>query len=268
MALARHSAPELMSFIELETQASTRFRLAADENNCVGPVGHCFVFGGAAAAAAARSMELAYSAHITIVDTHFYRTIPYGSELLIEVELPKRGRQLQRARAIGTVDGKVVMESLGTLSQDMPLATTVWTPPSFQRTPPEDCPQWTGFPPQDERGKLLERLDLRLASGAQFDGTGVTALWARTRAGGALDTIQLSLFADLLPGGIGHSVGRLGGGPSLDNHLRVFSVAETEWVLCEMQTVSRNSRLAHGELRLFSAEGLLLANASQSLQVL
>jgi acyl-CoA thioesterase len=257
-----------MTSIDLEQRSTTSFRLAADDKHCVGPIGHCFVFGGAAAAATARSMELACSAHIVIIDTHFYRSIPFGSELLIDVEIPKTGRHLQRASAIGTVDSLVVFESLGTLSQELPQTTKTWSSPSVQMPPPEDCPRWAGFPPQDERGRLLERLDVRNASESYPEDAGVTALWARTKESGTLDIVQLSLFADLLPGGIGHSVGRLGGGASLDNHLRVFALAETEWVLCEMQTLDTNSRLAHGEMRLFSADGSLLANASQSLQVL
>ena len=133
---------------------------------------------------------------------------------------------------------------------------------------PDDCPQWTGFPQQDERGRLLERLDVRDASGGNSEDPSLAALWARTKEGGTLDIAQLSLFADLLPGGIGQTVGRLGGGASLDNHLRVFAMEETQWVLCEMQTLAASSRLAHGEMRLFSADGILLASASQSLQVL
>lgn len=257
-----------MPQIDLETRATNRFRLAADERHCVGPVGHCFVFGGAAAAAAARSMELACSAFITIVDTHFYRSIPYGSELLIDVELPKTGRNLQRARAVGTVDERVVFESLGTLTQEPPEVTKSWSKPSLRRAPPEDCPAWTGFPPQDERGRMLDRLDVRVASDVSCDKAEPIGLWARSGEGAAIDIAQLCLFADLLPGGIGHSVGRLGGGASLDNHLRVFDVAQTEWVLCEMQTLAANSRLAHGEMSLFSEDGALLASASQSLQVL
>ncbi|MDJ0979697.1 MAG: thioesterase family protein [Erythrobacter sp.] len=257
-----------MSFIDLEPQGTARFRLVADERHCVGPIGHCFLFGGAAAAAAAKAMEKSCSAYITILDTHFYRSISYGSELLIEVEFPKKGRQLQRARAVGTVDGRVVMESLGALSEDVPEATRRWRKPASNPASPEDCPQWDGFPPQDQRGRLLKRLDIRYAQGAPCDDTGVTTLWARTRDGGALDTVQLCLFADLLPGGIGHCVGRVGGGASLDNHLRVVAAVDTEWVLCEMQTLAANSRLAHGEMRLFSAEGALLATASQSVQIL
>jgi acyl-CoA thioesterase len=257
-----------MPQIALETLEPNRFSLAADEPHCVGPVGFCFVFGGAAAAAAARSMELASSAHVTILDTHFYRSIPYGCELLIEVEFPKKGRNLQRARAVGTVDGKAVFESLGTLATEPPQVTKSWTKPSLRTAPPQDCPAWTGFPPQDERGKMLERLDVRMASEGSLDEAGAIALWARSREGAALDTSQLCLFADLLPGGIGHAVGRLGGGASLDNHLRVFEAPQTGWVLCEMQTLAAESRLAHGEMRLFSEDGALLASASQSLQVL
>lgn len=257
-----------MTSIDLERQSSTRFHLAADEKHCVGPVGHCFVFGGAAAAAAAKSMELASSAHIAIIDTHFYRSIPYGSHLLIDVEIPKAGRHLQRLTVTGTVAGKLVFESLGTLSQELPRTAKVWSKPALHIPRPDDCPQWTGFPQQDERGRLLERLDVRYASGANLDDPSVTALWARSNEGCPLDIVQLSLFADLLPGGIGQSVGRLGGGASLDNHLRVFAMEETQWVLCEMQTLAANSRLAHGEMRLFSEDGALLASASQSLQVL
>ena len=57
---------------------------------------------------------------------------------------------------------------------------------------------------------------------------------------------------------------RTRGASSLDNQLRVHTLRQTEWLLCETRFSGFSSGFLHGGMRLFAEDGALLATASQS----
>ena len=61
------------------------------------------------------------------------------------------------------------------------------------------------------------------------------------------------------------ALGRNAGGNSLDNTIRFFSAVETQWVLCDIQIDGVHGGFAHGAMRLFARDGVLMALASQSM---
>ena len=117
----------------------------------------------------------------------------------------------------------------------------------------------------------MRRLELRLAVGRQFDewdGTllpgGRSALWARVADLPETTAAKLAILGDYVPFGIGQALGRLGGGNSLDNTLRVYRLVPTEWVLLDIRIQAVARGFGHGVVHLWAEDGTLLATASQS----
>jgi hypothetical protein len=51
-----------------------------------------------------------------------------------------------------------------------------------------------------------------------------------------LSGASLAILGDYVPFGIGQALGLMGGGNSLDNTLRVYRLAPTEWVLLDIRS--------------------------------
>jgi hypothetical protein len=81
----------------------------------------------------------------------------------------------------------------------------------------------------------------------------------------ATDGVAKAMFGDFVPTGAAVVLGRVGGGNSLDNTLRLRAVVPTRWVLCDIQMSAADRGFAQGHLRLFAEDGTLMATASQSL---
>jgi hypothetical protein len=75
---------------------------------------------------------------------------------------------------------------------------------------------------------------------------------------------SLAILGDYVPFGIGQALGRMGGGNSLDNTLRVYRLVPTEWVLLDIRIDAVAHGFGHGTVHLWSQDGSLLASASQS----
>jgi len=79
-----------------------------------------------------------------------------------------------------------------------------------------------------------------------------------------LSGASLAILGDYVPFGIGQALGLMGGGNSLDNTLRVYRLAPTEWVLLDIRIHAVAHGFGHGVVHLWSQDGSLLATASQS----
>jgi acyl-CoA thioesterase II len=77
----------------------------------------------------------------------------------------------------------------------------------------------------------------------------------------------LSVLGDFVPFGVSQATGRMAGGNSLDNTLRVATLVPTEWVLLDVRIHAIQSGFAHGLVHLWAEDGTLLATASQSVKV-
>jgi acyl-CoA thioesterase-2 len=118
----------------------------------------------------------------------------------------------------------------------------------------------------------MDRIDVRLASARGWDEIagnpmpgGRSQLWARMPdllevSSGA----SLAILGDYVPFGIGQALGRVGGGNSLDNTLRVYRLVPTEWVLLDIRIHAVAHGFGHGAVHLWADDGTLLATASQS----
>jgi acyl-CoA thioesterase len=68
-----------------------------------------------------------------------------------------------------------------------------------------------------------------------------------------------------VPLGVARSAGKLGAGSSLDNTMRFRGgVADTDWVLLDLQGDFANGGYGHGTVRMWTQDGALVATGSQS----
>jgi acyl-CoA thioesterase len=79
-----------------------------------------------------------------------------------------------------------------------------------------------------------------------------------------VDAAALAVLGDYVPMGVGQALGKVGGGNSLDNTLRVIRLVPTKWVLLDIQVHGVDHGFGHGLVHLFAEDGTLLATASQS----
>ena len=79
-----------------------------------------------------------------------------------------------------------------------------------------------------------------------------------------MSAAALAILGDYVPFGISQSQGRWMPSNSLDNTIRVQRLVPTEWVLCDVRIDGIHDGFGHGDVYLWSADGTLLATASQS----
>lgn len=226
-----------------------------------------FLYGGCGLGAGLTALEAA-SGRATIWGTAQYLSFaPLGSTLDIEVDLAVEGTHVTQGRVRAVAEGREVLTvnaALGSGSLDHP--------EPWERMPqvpgPEDCPA-RRLPAYFDRS-IFEHVEARIALGRRFrelDGTpgsAQSALWVRLPGHVELTSGSLAIFADLLSGAASEPMGRRVRGRSLDNTLRVAAVRPSEWVLCEMRMQALRRGVGQGTALLWSAEGDLLATASQS----
>jgi acyl-CoA thioesterase len=231
----------------------------------VGP----FLFGGCALGAAIAAME-ATSGRPVVWATAQYLSYAHPPSILdIDVTLAVQGHSITQARVVGHVaDTEILTVNAALGTRDLPVEGSWVEMPAVPR--PEDCDVRSPRFPGTE--SIMDRIDVRLASARawdEMDGNpvpdGRSMLWARMPdlldlSSGA----SLAILGDYVPFGIGQALGRIGGGNSLDNTLRVYRLVPTEWVLLDIRVHAVAHGFGHGAVHLWSEDGSLLATASQS----
>jgi acyl-CoA thioesterase-2 len=226
-----------------------------------------FLFGGCGLAAGIATMEEVSGRPTVWATAQYLSYAPTGSVLDIEVTLAVVGHQTTQARAVGRVDGKEILTVNAALGSRPSTESYTWAlRPDVPS--PEACPQREGI--ARFSGTVFERVEIRLASGRQFEdfdgtlGDGRSALWSRLPGQLEPSAAWLAVLGDLVPSGIAQALGVLGGGNSLDNTLRVVRLHPSEWVLCDIRIHGIANGYGHGLAHLWAEDGTLLATASQS----
>jgi acyl-CoA thioesterase-2 len=227
-----------------------------------------FLFGGCGLGAAIEALEGTTGRPVVWATAQYLSYAMVGSVLDVDVTVAVAGHQITQARATAHVADReifTVNAALGTRDLD---AEGQWeTMP--QVAAPEDLP-YRLHPLADETESILDRLDQRQAKGRAWndlDGTpgdGTAALWIRLPELLDMSASALAILGDYVPFGISQALGRLGGGNSLDNTLRVAQVVPTDWVLVDVRLHAIRHGFGHGLVHLWSRDGTLLATASQS----
>ena len=223
------------------------------------------LFGGAGLAASVAAMEAASGRGALWATVQFVGVAEIGEQIDCHAELLAEGHNTTQARVTGTAGGRIVFVALGATARPREDGFGA----AFGRMPtvmsPDDSAPWTPefpFPPETiaRRGPFAtaEFREARCDDGS-------VKLWSRIKAG-RQDRVTIAYLADFVPSSVLRAAGRSGGGVSLDNSIR-FGVApapDTDWILIDTEPYLADSGYVHGGARLWSADGKLLAVASQT----
>lgn len=226
-----------------------------------------FLYGGCGLASSIVALEEATQRPTIYAAAHYLSYASLGSSIDVVVNVAVQGRRVTQARATTYVDEREILTVNAALGTGELNAPTPWvvmpTVPS-----PDECPRFVRR--RRNENSIFDHVETRNALGRHFDeldgspGSPVSALWARVSD---LDTsaAAMAIFGDLVSGGATQPLGRPTMGRSLDNTIRIASLEQTDWVLCEIHMHALVGGFAQGTGFLWSERGALLATASQSL---
>jgi acyl-CoA thioesterase-2 len=228
-----------------------------------------FLFGGCGLGAAIEALEATTERPVVWATAQYLSYAMVGSMLDIDVTIAVSGHQITQARAVGHVADREVFTVNAALGTRPGQGEGQWeTMPSVPS--PDDLPGRTHPFAAADRQNITDRLDQRLAKGRPWDelegnpGDGSAAMWIRLPDLLDMSAPALAILGDYVPFGIGQALGKLGGGNSLDNTLRVAQVVPTEWVLVDVRVHAIRNGFGHGLVHLWAQDGTLLGTASQS----
>jgi acyl-CoA thioesterase len=228
-----------------------------------------FLFGGCGLGAAIVAMEAATERPVIWATAQYLSYAHHPAIVDIDVTVAVAGRNISQARAVGRVGDNEIFTVNAALGQRKLEEDGTWEEPPEVPAPEDALQRPMRFPGVDT---IMDRLDLRLANAKpweELDGVpavgGRSALWARMPDLPVVSSgAALAILGDYIPFGISQALGRMGGGNSLDNTLRVYRLVATEWVLLDVRVHGIANGFGHGEVHLWSRDGSLLATASQS----
>ena len=227
-----------------------------------------FLFGGCGLGAAIVALEGTTGRPLVWATAQFLSYANPGSVVDLDVRVAVSGRNSTQARVVGHVADREIFTVNAALGERDTKVDSVWARPS-EVPSPEDCPKRSLRLPGEE--SIMNHLDVRLARAnpwEEMEGNpmpgGRSALWARVPDVPEMSPALLAVLGDYVPFGIGQALGAFAGGNSLDNTLRVVSMAPTEWVLVDISVDAIGRGFGHGSVHLFGEDGHLLATASQS----
>ncbi|HUR76643.1 MAG TPA: thioesterase family protein [Acidimicrobiales bacterium] len=249
------------------TEDPLKFRLPVTNGICTGGR---FLFGGAGLAAGVVALEQASGRPLVWATAQYLSFARPPSVLDLDVTLAVVGNQITQGRVVMSDDADEVITLQAALGKRGVDITGQWAERPVV-PPPDDC-RGREFR-NDPSATISSRIEERVAIGRSprdMDGTpgdGRAALWCRMPELLDMSPAALAVLGDFVPFGVSQATGRMAGGNSLDNTLRVATLVPTEWVLLDVRIHAIENGFAHGLVHLWAEDGTLLATASQSVKV-
>lgn len=226
-----------------------------------------FLFGGCGLGAAIVAMERVLERRVVWATAQYLSFAMVDEVMDIDVTVASAGHYTAQVRVVGHVQDREILTVNAALGQRPSRHDGAWgTRPDLP--PPEDCP--TRFNRVEAGESIMERLDIRLAKGAQWDRIsgepqedGTSALWVRL-PDIEMSAAALAILGDYVPYGIAQALGTWTMSSSLDNTLRILRVVPSEWVLLDIAVHSVHDGFGQGRVHLWAEDGTHLATASQT----
>jgi acyl-CoA thioesterase len=223
------------------------------------------LYGGTAIAVSVTAMETVTERPILWATTQYVATAQQHDIVECTTDVLAHGRNISQVQVQGRHQGRLLFNSIGSTAvprhggfegqfEQMPTMTD----------PEDSAPLFMGMT-EAFRG-FVAQVDYREARmvGAH-DNPPPLALWSRLTDGRTFTPATIAFVADMVPGGIARTAGKIGGGTSLDNSLRFATVpGDLEWVLLELRAHMADGSHAHGSVHVWSPDGRLLAVGGQS----
>jgi acyl-CoA thioesterase len=261
-------ADDDLAFLGLERTGGERWTFELVERLCRLDLQ---LYGGTALAVAVATMEAEAGRPVLWATVQFVRSVPVGSRLDVHTEVLAGGHRASQLRCTATCDGEVVFCGLGSAADARPGSAQLAVPSFPAVAGPESAVGLrvpTPFTLPDRPTGWMLVTDMRVAEWVDgSDRRDRRALWARWKDR-PLTRPAIAFVADMVPSGVAHALGRVGGGISLDNSIRFGPEPVGDWLLVELDPHLAEGGYGHGAARLWSEDGRLLGIASQSAKLL
>ncbi len=255
---------DAFTYLGIEPAGERRYRLPITDRIATAA---STLFGGAATASLTAVAEHELGRPLIWASVAFTNVPPVPETVELTVIPVAEGRRVSHARVEGAIDGTTVLlmtASLGEQSDDDLVGQ--W-PERLEVPGPEDCK-----PREGRAGTADEHVEFRPArirtgdQRKQPSPDGRFGMWLRVPD---LDpgTPRVALLADYVNSFCGQALGERATSKSLDNNLRIISHAPADWLLLDVQMGAVTGGYAHGHGYLWSTDGELLAEASQTMTV-
>ncbi len=231
------------------------------------------LYGGTAVAAAIAMAEQASGRRCLWTTVQFVSGAAIvGDRIDCKVDVLAAGHRTSQVRVTAHIGEQELFGALGaTATPKEPALTGVFQDPP-QVVEPDDCEEFR-FPipahlreAMDESGRHMEiRIARRTGGGTPPNGE--LLFWSRVPDRRATSAI-IGYLADMVPMSVVNAAGRLGGGTSLDNTVRIAHPADTEWVILQLDPHVALGGYGHGTAHVWSPDGTLMATASQTAALL
>ncbi|MGO9560768.1 MAG: acyl-CoA thioesterase [Acidimicrobiales bacterium] len=238
------------------------------------------LYGGAAIAVSIAEAERVTQRPAVWVTTQFVSTVEGGEEVDVLTEVLAVGRRTCQVRVTASSQsGEVIFASLGATGSQRSDGLTGVFEKCPTVSPPSDAEPWRNPFSGLAKAAGLDHLELPLRK-AGFSlavemreatvlqhpepGPGRMCLWVRRSDRVNITPAVAGYLADMVPMSVGHALGVVAGGTSLDNTIRIGSFVDTEWILLDLRPHLAAGGYAHGVVHVWSEDGHLLATASQT----
>lgn len=258
------------AFLKIQRTANNQqYKFPVAPEDCVGPEGASFMFGGVGMAIGLLALEARLERPVVWGTCQYLGPAAPGQALTLDVSAPRVGKNLIQAQVDAVVDSNPIYRLTAVLGSGRESFSYIWRKPP--KVPPPECvdtvTHWRGS------GGLHSRFEVRPVNGrfgtdrlAHPEPEGRLTMWVRPYDA-LIDLSCLATLADYVPAGIGNALGLHAGGRSLDNTFRLVGIPETQWVLVDVQIDVISDGLVHGQIALYSDRGELMAIGSQSLML-
>jgi len=230
------------------------------------------LYGGAALATALEASEALTGRSALWCTTQLVGSAGLGDQIEVTARSVARGSTIDQFIVTASVGSDLVFQAVGAAGAKRREGMNGEWGSMPRVDPPEACESLADrIPPSMGAGvghhlACEQRLAASLADGA---GAGRLAAWARLTGEFAADgwstsPAALAFLGDLVPLAISEAAGVSGAGASLDNTLRIGQPVACEWVLIDLGAQMAIDGIGHGDLRIWSPDGTLLAVGSQT----
>lgn len=243
-------------------EAPGTFVLPVTDRLCT-PFG--FLYGGSGIGSAIAAAELVTGRPMVWITVQYLANAFPGEEVTITVDVPAAGRGTSQAHVVARVDERLVF--WGTTAHNArPTGDSAQfgQPPSVP--PPDECETFLLSIERHRPVSFVSEMDRRVPPGAEeaTPATGHLPMWVRMPTWSGPSAARLGHVADVVPIALFRGMHRPPGATSLDNTLRVVDPDATEWVLMDIEAHGASRSIGHGQVRMWSQDGRLLALASQT----
>lgn len=225
-----------------------------------------FMFGGCGLGAAIAALEGTTDRRVVWATAQYLSFAKVGSVVDIDVTIAVDGRNTTQARAVAHVGGTEIITVNAALGERDHDADVTHSAPPIVR-PPDECPVRERF--SEVTDALDSRMEQRWALAPGTDSPaplepGRIAVWTRMPDLLEPSGASLAVLGDYVPMGIGFTLDRETSSTSLDNTLRVLSTVPSEWYLLDITIDGVRNGFGHGDIHIWSDDGVLCAVGSQS----